>query len=77
MHIIHNERIKLLAALLNTMAGSSFAIGVLTPIAAVFFYRAAPADLRLGSIAVGIVFWIASAAVLHIAGWVVIGGLRE
>ena len=77
MNLIHNERIKLLAALLNTMAGSSFAIGVLTPIAAVFFYSAAPAGLRLGSIAVGIVFWIASAAVLHLAARAVLGGLRE
>jgi hypothetical protein len=32
MHTIHNARIQLLATLLNTMAGSSFAIGVLTPI---------------------------------------------
>jgi VIT1/CCC1 family predicted Fe2+/Mn2+ transporter len=77
MHTIHNARIALLANLLNTIAGSSFAIGVLTPIAAVFFYSAAPAGLRLGSIVIGIVFWIASAAVLHIAAWTVLGGLRQ
>jgi hypothetical protein len=53
MHTIHNARIALLANLLNTIAGSSFAIGVLTPIAAVFFYSAAPAGLRLGSIVIG------------------------
>jgi VIT1/CCC1 family predicted Fe2+/Mn2+ transporter len=43
MDAIHNARIVLFTNLLNTMAGSSFVIGVLTPVAAVFFYSAAPA----------------------------------
>jgi hypothetical protein len=73
---IHNARIQLLAALLNTMAGSCFAIGVLTPIAAAFFYNAAPAGLRLGSIILGIVFWLAASVMLHLAGRMVLGGLR-
>ena len=76
MHAIHNARIQLLATLLNTMAGSSFAIGVLTPIAAVFFYNAAPPGLRLGSIVIGIAFWLAAAVMLHLAGRMVLGGLR-
>jgi hypothetical protein len=58
------------------VAGSSFAIGVLTPIAAVFFYSATPAGLRLGAIITGIVFWLAAAAMLHLAGRWVLGGLR-
>ena len=58
--IIHNARIQLSATLFNTVAGSSCAIGVLTPIAAVFFYSAAPAGLRLGAITIGIAFWLAA-----------------
>jgi hypothetical protein len=37
MHTVHNARITLLATLLNTMAGASFAVGVAAPIAAAFF----------------------------------------
>jgi hypothetical protein len=77
MHTIHNARITLLATLLNTMAGSSFAIGVLTPIAAVFFYSAAPAGLQIRSIVIGIVFWLCAAVMLHLAGRMVLGGLRQ
>ena len=34
MHTVHNARIQLLATLLNTMAGTSFTVGVAAPIAA-------------------------------------------
>jgi hypothetical protein len=36
-NLIHNERTKLLANLLNTMANAGFAVGIAAPIAAVFF----------------------------------------
>ena len=71
---MHTRRIQLLATLLNTMAGSSFAIGVLTPIAVAFFCSAAPAGLRLGSI---VVFRLAASVMLHLAGRMVLGGLRQ
>jgi hypothetical protein len=77
MHTVHNARITLLANLLNTMAGSAFAIGVLTQLAAAFFYSAAPAGLRFGSIVIGIVFWLAASAVLHMFGRMVLGSLRQ
>jgi hypothetical protein len=73
---VHNARLTLFANLLNAVAGSSLAIGVLTPIAAVFFYSAAPAGLQLRSIVVGVVFWFAAAVMLHLAGRWVLGGLR-
>jgi hypothetical protein len=38
---VHNARVQLLANLLNTMAGSSFTVGVAAPIAATFFYNPA------------------------------------
>jgi hypothetical protein len=77
MHAIHNARIQLLATLLNTMAGTCFTVGIAAPIAAVFFYSAAPAGLRLVSIVLGIVFWLAAAVMLHLAGRMVLGGLRQ
>lgn len=75
--MVHNERIKLLASLLNAMAGSSYAIGVAAPVAATFFYGAGSANLRLGAVAVGAGVWLAIASVLHLAAQRVLGGLRE
>jgi hypothetical protein len=77
MHTVHNERIKLSANLLNSVAGSSVAIGVLTPVAAALFYGSALSGLRFRYIVIGIVFWLAAAAVLHMAARRVLGGLRE
>jgi hypothetical protein len=54
-----------------------FTVGIAAPIAAVFFYSAAPAGLRLVSIVLGIVFWLAAAVMLHLAGRMVLGGLRQ
>jgi hypothetical protein len=39
MHTLHNERIKLVAALFNTKAGSGFTVGIATPFAGVLFYH--------------------------------------
>jgi hypothetical protein len=74
MNIIHNARIMLLATLLNTMAGSSFTVGVAAPIAAAFFYN--PVGLRLTSVAVGAITWIIIAAALHIGAQRILGRLR-
>ena len=74
---IHNERRKLFATMLNTLASSSCTIGVLTPIAAAFFDGAAPRGLGIGAIVVGVVFWLGAAVVLHTRARRVLGGLRE
>jgi hypothetical protein len=50
MSLIHNERIKLLAVALNTAATSSFAIGVLAPMAAAFYNFGANSPLKLGTL---------------------------
>ncbi len=49
---IHNARVTLFASLLNTMAGSSFTVGVVAPIAATFFYS--PSGLRLSLVVIGV-----------------------
>jgi hypothetical protein len=48
---VHNARIQLLATLLNTMAGSSFTVGIAAPLAAMFFYS--PANLRFAPAVIG------------------------
>ncbi len=74
MNLIHNERVKLLANLLNAMAGSSFAIGVAAPIAASFFYGSA--SITVHSVAIGAIIWIGAAGVLHGLALATLGRLR-
>lgn len=69
----HNERIKLLAALLNTLAGGSFAIGVAAPVAASIFYGQ---TFPVHAVAAGAVFWGTVTIILHGVGQFVLGGLR-
>ena len=71
---IHNERTKLFANLLNTMAGSSYTVGVAAPLAAAFFYN--PAGLAPRAIFGGAAIWLFASIVLHIGAQRVLGGLR-
>jgi hypothetical protein len=75
MHAIHNARITLFASLLNTMAGSSFTVGVVAPIAATFFYN--PTGLHIPLIAIGAMIWTGVAALLHLCAQHVLGRLRS
>jgi VIT1/CCC1 family predicted Fe2+/Mn2+ transporter len=71
--LIHNERIKLTANLLNTAAGAGFAVGVATPIASVLLYH----SVNLGPAVGSALLWVVSLIVLHCLAQVVIGGLRD
>jgi hypothetical protein len=74
LNTVHNERIKLFAALLNTMAGSSFTLGVIAPVAAAFFYHAAgmtPLKVLLGG-----VIWTSVVGLLHLSALAVLGRLQ-
>ena len=73
--MIYNERIKLLANLLNTMAGSSYAIGVAAPIAATF-YNAGPTGLRFQAVITGAGIWLAVGVLLHVVAQRLLGGLQ-
>jgi hypothetical protein len=75
--LIHNERTKLLATALNSAAGSSFAVGVLAPIAAAFYSVSGTSSIGLGTIIIGVVIWLFTAAALHLAARRVLGGLKE
>ena len=74
MNAIHNARVQLLANLLNTMAGSSFAVGVAAPIAASVFYNAT--SLRVVTVVTGVAFWLVVGTVLHLLAQRVLRGLR-
>lgn len=71
MHIVHNERLKLRAALLNTAAGSSFTVGVLAPIAAAYYSAASTPELW--TIILGVVMWLLTAVVLHLSADYILG----
>jgi hypothetical protein len=77
MSLIHNERTKLLASALNAAAGSSFAVGVLAPIAASFYNVSGTSGVALWTIIIGVVIWFFTAAALHLAARRILGGLKE
>ena len=61
---VHNERVRLRATLLNTMAGSCFTVGVFTPIAAAVL-KVAAVEINSGRLIINAVFWLSAALVLH------------
>jgi hypothetical protein len=75
MHTVHNARIQLFATLLNTMAGTSFAVGVAAPTAAAFFYGGA--GITVHSVVIGAIIWLGAAGALHALAQVALGGLRS
>jgi hypothetical protein len=74
MHTVHNARVQLLANLLNTMAGTSFAVGVAAPIAAGVFYGGA--GIPVHSVAIGAIIWLGVCGGLHGFAQAVLGRLR-
>jgi hypothetical protein len=77
MSLVHNERTKLLANALNTGATSSFAIGVLAPMAAAFYNVGGGTPIRFAVLAVGTAIWILVAIGLHLAARETLKRLRE
>ena len=64
MSLIHNERTKLTATALNTVATSCMTVGVLAPMAAVW-YNFGAFPIRISWLASGVVIWLAIAVVMH------------
>ncbi len=71
---VHNERIKLTSALFNTMAGSSFTVGVAAPFAAAVFYQ--PPGLHPLKVLLGGINSTLVAALLHRLAQAILRRLR-
>jgi hypothetical protein len=76
MDPIWNERIKLLATALNSAAVSTFSVGVLAPIATVFYAGSGKVGLPPVLLAVGAGVWLLVAAMLHMVARRVLGRMR-
>ncbi len=75
MSLVHNERVKLRAVALNTMATSCFAIGVLAPIATAF-YNLSVDHIPVHTVVLGVVLWMSAAILLHRQAVQVLEGLQ-
>ncbi len=76
MSLVHNERTKLTAAALNAAAGSSFAVGVIAPIAAAFYNVSGSSGVSVQTIISGTIIWLAASIALHMAARRVLGSLK-
>lgn len=76
MSLVENERIKLTAGALNTVATTSFAVGVIAPVAGAFYSLAAD-HVPVHVVVIGVVLWSGTALFLHRQARRVLGGLRE
>ena len=76
MFLVHNERTKLTASWLNTLATALIAAGVFAPAAALIYglSQLLPSGLLLSLLTIGC---FTGAVVLHILGWLALGRLRE
>lgn len=73
---VRNERAKLLASFMNTIAATFLSAGCIGP-ALALFYGIAPATTGAGIIAAGAGICIAMSAGIHRIGWLILGGIRE
>jgi hypothetical protein len=76
MVLVHNERTKLTAGWLNTLATALVAAGVFAPALALLYgvSRPAPSGFPLSVLTVAC---FGGGVVLHVLGWLVLGRLRE
>lgn len=71
-----NERRKLLATWLNTLAGATVTVGVLAPIAGLYY--GISASPRTGiEIATAIGIWLVAGGILHLLARSRLGGIEE
>jgi hypothetical protein len=76
MHLVHNERTKLLAGWLNALATAVIAAGILAPVAALLYGLATPGREAL-YLPILIAVCLGFGAALHFVGRAILGRLRE
>lgn len=74
---VRNERLKLRATALNSIAVASVVAGFITPLAALTFGLSGMADRWIVVTFAAMLAWLALGGILHAAGSFVLGGLRE
>ncbi len=76
MSLVHNERTKLTATWLNSMATALIAAGLFAPLAALLYGLT---ELRINLVEIGLTFagCLAGSLFLHVIGWILLGRLRE
>lgn len=75
-NLIHNERVKLRAGALNTLATSCMSLGVLAPLAAAF-YNVASSAVPVHTVIAGAALYLTAAFWLHRQAVTTLGRLRE
>jgi ACR3 family arsenite efflux pump ArsB len=75
MTVIDNERTKLTANAFNTIATSCVTVGVVAPLAAVF-YNFGPNAVPVRTVVLGVVIWLVIAIVAHYNARLHLGRLR-
>jgi hypothetical protein len=76
MHLVHNERTKLTATWLNTLATALIAAGGFAP-AAAYIYGLAALPIGGGFIVALMLGCFVFGMCLHFVGWSLLGSLRE
>ena len=78
MHLVHNERLKLTAGWLNTIAAGTVIAGVITPLVAVAYgLRTGPEMISAGIVVALMLGWIWVGVTLHIIASRMLRRLRE
>lgn len=74
--IVQNERAKLIAGFMNTIAAAFLSAGCIGP-AVAFFYGLAPAGIGAGIFIIGSMACMLASALVHFVGHLALGGIRE
>ena len=74
--IVHNERLKLSANVLNGASIACLTVGAIAPLAALV-YASGTVTLSLGFYGVAGFSWLLAAAALHLLARETLGGLQE
>jgi multisubunit Na+/H+ antiporter MnhG subunit len=78
MYLVENERWKLTAAWLNTMAAGTVIAGAVTPLVALAYgLRADTEPLATGLVVLLTFIWISAGIGLHFTARAILGRLRE
>lgn len=78
MSLVHNERWKLTAVWLNTMAAGTVIAGSVTPLVALAYgLRSDPVAVSTGLIVMLTLVWMSAGIALHMIARAILGRLKE